>query len=55
MLTGCSWSHADLTELDDAGIASEMGQLEVAFQDIIGKIPTYMRPVSRRNLCIEQD
>src|ERR1700755_44779 len=41
-----TWSHADLTTLSDAGIADEMGKLEVAFTNIIGKIPTYMRPVS---------
>jgi peptidoglycan/xylan/chitin deacetylase (PgdA/CDA1 family) len=41
-----TWSHADLTTLTDAGIAKEMQELEVAFTNIIGKIPTYMRPVS---------
>jgi hypothetical protein len=40
-----TWSHADLTTLTDAGIAQEMQELEVAFNNIIGKIPTYMRPV----------
>jgi peptidoglycan/xylan/chitin deacetylase (PgdA/CDA1 family) len=40
------FDHADLTTLDDAGITSEMTQLETAFTTIIGKIPTYMRPPS---------
>jgi peptidoglycan/xylan/chitin deacetylase (PgdA/CDA1 family) len=38
------WSHADLATLTAAGITSEMTQLEVAHQAILGYFPTYMRP-----------
>lgn len=40
----CSWSHADLTKLDRDHIVSEMDQLSTALQNIIGKVPRYMRP-----------
>lgn len=39
-----SWSHADLTTLDAAGITSEMTQLEAALLNILGEFPQYMRP-----------
>jgi len=39
-----TWDHADLATLDAAGITSEMQQLEVAHQAIIGMVPNYMRP-----------
>jgi hypothetical protein len=39
-----TWSHADLTTLDAAGITSQMTQLEAAFTTILGDIPSYMRP-----------
>ncbi|KAG0335375.1 hypothetical protein BG004_008476 [Podila humilis] len=39
-----TWSHADLTKLSDAGIASEMTQVDKALLKIIKKRPTFMRP-----------
>lgn len=39
-----TWSHADLATLTPEGITSEMGQLEAAHVQLIGKAPTYMRP-----------
>lgn len=39
-----TWDHADLATLDQAGVVSEMTQLETALLSIIGKFPTYMRP-----------
>jgi peptidoglycan/xylan/chitin deacetylase (PgdA/CDA1 family) len=39
-----TWSHADLTQLDAAGIQREMQQLETAHLSLIGLAPTYMRP-----------
>ncbi|KAF2675439.1 glycoside hydrolase/deacetylase [Microthyrium microscopicum] len=39
-----TWDHADLATLTTAQIQSEMTQLEVAFANIIGVVPTYMRP-----------
>jgi len=39
-----TWSHADLSKLDAAGVTNEMTQLETAQISIIGKASTYMRP-----------
>jgi peptidoglycan/xylan/chitin deacetylase (PgdA/CDA1 family) len=39
-----TWSHQDLQQLSTAQRISEMQQLEKAFVEIIGVIPTYMRP-----------
>jgi len=39
-----TWSHADLTTLDAAGVTSQVTQLETALTSIIGKYPTYIRP-----------
>jgi peptidoglycan/xylan/chitin deacetylase (PgdA/CDA1 family) len=39
-----SWSHANLVNLDAAGITSEMTQLEDALLTILGYFPAYMRP-----------
>jgi peptidoglycan/xylan/chitin deacetylase (PgdA/CDA1 family) len=47
-----TWSHADLTTLSTAEATLEMTELEVAFQAIIGMIPTYMRPVSTFEQCL---
>jgi len=39
-----TWSHPFLSKLSDAEVKSQMYRLENALYDIIGKIPTYMRP-----------
>ncbi|KAL1922465.1 uncharacterized protein VTP21DRAFT_10004 [Calcarisporiella thermophila] len=39
-----TWSHADLTKLNETQIRSEMSQLEVTLKEIIGVRPRYMRP-----------
>ncbi|RPA72947.1 glycoside hydrolase/deacetylase [Ascobolus immersus RN42] len=39
-----TWSHADLSTLDEATRRSEMIKLEMALRNILGYIPTYMRP-----------
>jgi peptidoglycan/xylan/chitin deacetylase (PgdA/CDA1 family) len=39
-----TWDHADLATLTQAQIESEMTQLEVAFTNILGYFPRYMRP-----------
>jgi len=49
-----TWSHADLATLTEDQIVSEMTQLEIAHQAILGKVPTYMRPpyLSTNDLAI---
>jgi len=39
-----TWSHADLTTLDEAGINDELSKVEDAFVKILGKKPLYFRP-----------
>jgi len=39
-----TWSHADLSTLTEADRRTEMIKNEMALRNIIGKIPTYMRP-----------
>ncbi|KAI5793334.1 hypothetical protein EDC01DRAFT_655925 [Geopyxis carbonaria] len=39
-----TWSHADLSTLTAARQATEMVKLEMALRNVIGRIPTYMRP-----------
>jgi len=39
-----SWSHADLSAVDEETRTGEMVKLEMATRNIFGKIPTYMRP-----------
>lgn len=39
-----TWDHKDLTTLDTAGITSEMVQIEVALDNILGYHAKYMRP-----------
>lgn len=39
-----TWDHKDLTTLDEAGITSELTQIEDALQSIIGVKPAYLRP-----------
>ncbi|KAK4684272.1 hypothetical protein P7C73_g5922, partial [Tremellales sp. Uapishka_1] len=39
-----TWTHADLTTLSIDGINSELEQVEVAFQKILGLKPLYFRP-----------
>ncbi|KAK8864144.1 hypothetical protein IAR55_001390 [Kwoniella newhampshirensis] len=39
-----TWSHADLTKLDEAGINSELQKVEDAFIKILGLKPLYFRP-----------
>lgn len=39
-----TWSHANLSSLAPAGQHTEMIKNEMALRNIIGKIPTYMRP-----------
>ncbi|KAF8428632.1 hypothetical protein EV426DRAFT_279165 [Tirmania nivea] len=39
-----SWSHADLSALNDTERTDEMVKNEMALRNIIGKWPTYMRP-----------
>jgi len=39
-----TWSHADLTTLDEAGINSELERIETAFINILGLKPLYFRP-----------
>ncbi|KAL7420479.1 hypothetical protein Q5752_004429 [Cryptotrichosporon argae] len=39
-----TWSHADLTTLDEDGIVAELEQLETAFIRILGLRPIYFRP-----------
>ncbi|RPB05609.1 glycoside hydrolase/deacetylase [Choiromyces venosus 120613-1] len=39
-----TWSHPDLSLLTDADRETEMIKNEMALRNIIGKIPTYMRP-----------
>ncbi|RUS32822.1 hypothetical protein BC938DRAFT_474160 [Jimgerdemannia flammicorona] len=39
-----TWSHANISTLNEAALRSEITQLEVALRKIIGCIPTYFRP-----------
>jgi len=39
-----TWSHPDITTLTDAEFILELTQLETAFSNILGAIPTYFRP-----------
>lgn len=39
-----TWSHQNLSSLTQAGMEGEMYKNEMALRNIIGKIPTYMRP-----------
>lgn len=39
-----TWSHADLTTLDEDGINQELSQVEDAFVKILGLKPIYFRP-----------
>lgn len=39
-----TYSHADLDQLDDAGIQEEMSRLDQQISRIIGRRPVYMRP-----------
>jgi peptidoglycan/xylan/chitin deacetylase (PgdA/CDA1 family) len=39
-----TWSHANLTSLDRAGVISQMQQVEDALMNILGVYPVYMRP-----------
>ncbi|KZL73473.1 chitin deacetylase [Colletotrichum tofieldiae] len=39
-----TWSHADLCQITSAQRKDEMYKLEMALRNIIGVIPTYMRP-----------
>ena len=39
-----SWSHPDIALLSDEELREEMTKLEDGLTDVIGKIPTYMRP-----------
>ncbi|WRT66748.1 uncharacterized protein IL334_003711 [Kwoniella shivajii] len=39
-----TWSHADLTTLDEAGINQELEKVENAFIKILGLKPLYFRP-----------
>lgn len=43
-IAGHTWSHADLSTLTDADRTTEMVKLEMAFRNILGYFPTYMRP-----------
>lgn len=39
-----TWSHADLSTLDESNRRAEMVKLEMALRNLIGRFPTYMRP-----------
>lgn len=39
-----TWSHADITSLDEAGINEELEKVETAFINILGLKPLYFRP-----------
>ncbi|KAK6907885.1 hypothetical protein I203_101886 [Kwoniella mangroviensis CBS 8507] len=39
-----TWSHADLTQLDEGGIHQELEKVEQAFIKILGLKPLYFRP-----------
>lgn len=39
-----TWGHADLATLPDAAVAKQMTKLDAALRNIIGAVPTYMRP-----------
>ncbi|RMZ73356.1 chitin binding [Pyrenophora seminiperda CCB06] len=39
-----TWSHADLSKLNDQQRTNDMVRNEMAIRNIIGKYPTYMRP-----------
>ncbi|GFF28631.1 hypothetical protein IFM61606_10197 [Aspergillus udagawae] len=39
-----TWNHPDLTTLSSAQSRDQMYQTEQAFANILGKVPTYMRP-----------
>lgn len=39
-----TWNHADLSTLDADAFDQQIYQNEMAFQNILGVIPTYMRP-----------
>lgn len=39
-----TWSHADLSNITSAQRKNEMYKLEMAVRNIVGVIPTYMRP-----------
>jgi peptidoglycan/xylan/chitin deacetylase (PgdA/CDA1 family) len=41
-----TWTHPNLASLTAAQITTEMSKLEVAFANILGVKPTYMRPPS---------
>ncbi|KAF8470677.1 hypothetical protein BDZ91DRAFT_547423 [Kalaharituber pfeilii] len=52
-----TWSHADLDKLSEWDRRNEMYKLEMALRNIIGVIPTYMRPpyssCSEKNGCLQ--
>ena len=39
-----TWSHADLCAITSAQRKDEMWKLEMAVRNIVGVVPTYMRP-----------
>jgi endo-1,4-beta-xylanase len=39
-----SWSHADLTQVDEAGITTELKDTQKALQEITGETPILFRP-----------
>lgn len=43
-LASHTWSHADLSTITSAQRRDEMVKLEMAMRNIVGFIPTYMRP-----------
>ncbi|KAK4232192.1 chitin deacetylase [Podospora fimiseda] len=43
-LASHTWSHQDLTLLDLDGQTFQMKQLETAINNVVGRVPTYMRP-----------
>jgi len=43
-LASHTWSHADLSAITSAQRKNEMWKLEMALRNIVGFIPTYMRP-----------
>ncbi|KAK7024388.1 hypothetical protein VNI00_016329 [Paramarasmius palmivorus] len=44
MIGSHTWSHADLTSLNETQLNTEMGKVELALQRIIGVTPAFMRP-----------
>lgn len=41
-----TWTHANIAQISDTQLRSEMSQLDVALQNILGYAPKYFRPVS---------